>query len=296
MKIALFVYNRPEHTARTLAALASAETAKQQRVVVFSDGARSIIDADKVQQVRQICSKAYGFAQIDIVERAENYGLARNIIEGVSDVFHTDDEVVVLEDDIVVSPGFIVYMQAALDFYRHKNIFAIGGYTPPIDLPLDYQFTTFAAQRNCSWGWATWRSRWQMVDWQVSDFHEFIRNSKLRTEFNLCGNDLTPMLLKQQMGEINSWSIRFCYAAFCAKMPCIFPIKSLITNAGADGSGTNVGNTSKYHSPTANELDTVAFCPTEQPLPAFTQQIKRFYDTSLLRKVINWQKRVRYCV
>ncbi len=292
--IVLFVFNRPQHTQRTLAALAQSKGAELVTLCIFSDAPRSPKDNEAVAEVRKICRQAKGFAQVKIVERQENFGLARNIIEGVTEIFNHSDEVVVLEDDLITSPHFIHYINDALTFYKDKKVFSVAGYSPNIALPSDYNRSTYFIPRNCSWGWATWKDRWQRVDWQVSDFEAFIRSRERRESFNIAGNDLTPMLLKQRLGQINSWSIRFCYAAFAIGWPTVYPVHSQVRNGGIDGSGTHMKKTTKYDTVISSFTDSSLFAEVVEIDDKILRAFRKFYNTSPLRQVINWLKIWRY--
>ncbi len=288
--IALFVYNRPDHTRKTLEALAQNDGAKETKLYIFSD----FFNTDEVHQVRQLIHQPYNFAEIEIIERPQKFGLAHNIIDGINYIFQTHDQVIALEDDLITSPYLINYFNQTLDFYKHKNIFSIAAYSPNINIPSDYIFSTYAIPRNCSWGWATWKDRWQQVDWQVTDFQQFIHDKTAQQKFNQAGNDLTPMLLKQQLGEINSWSIRFCYSAFRSGMMTIYPTQSLIANCGIDGTGTNTRKTQKYETPIASFIDTSNLLPEPIVDEKILRAFRKFYNTSFIRKFINFLKILRY--
>lgn len=291
--IALFVYNRPAHLKLTLAALRDAIGAHDTPLYIFSDGPRAGHEA-RVEQVRSLCDKISGFASVELIRRETNIGLAANIIQGVSRLFEQYETVVVLEDDLVVSRYFLRYINSTLSFYADRNVFSIAAYSPNITLPADYQSTTYAMHRNCSWGWATWRSKWESVDWSVSNFDQFINDKAQRKAFNECGNDLTPMLLKQKLGLINSWSIRFCYAAFLVGEPTIYPTESFVLNQGVDGSGTNMRASRHYETKLAKQLDTSRFTTEIIPDRRIVNAFRRFYDTSFLRRIINYYKLQQY--
>lgn len=293
LPIALFVYNRPEHIQRTVDSLKSAECFEDIHLYIFSDAAKLSEDISKVEDVRQIC-REIKVNNFELIERSENYGLARNIIEGIGYIFNIYDEVVVLEDDIVVSPYFIQYFKSALSFYRGKNVFSISAYTPKIDIPKEYQFSTYFMMRNCSWGWATWKDKWENVDWQVADFDNFIVDRVKRCKFNECGTDLSPMLLRWRIGEINSWSIRFCYAAFKMGEPTVYPVVSLVQNCGVDGSGTNMKKSFKYDTQMSSYIDICNFAKDVQINEQIRKSFRKIYNTSLYRRTINMFKRWRY--
>lgn len=286
--IALFVYNRPEHTRRTIQALQSAYLSEEVMLYVFSDGPKGLDDVNDVNAVRSLCSDISGFAQANVVNRENNIGLAENIISGLNIVFSEYDRVVVLEDDLLVSRGYIKYMIDALEFYQDKGVFSVSGYTPCVKIPSDYQFSTYVIPRNCSWGWGTWREKWNSVDWDVKDFKHFIVENRLRDGFNLAGNDLTPMLLKQQMGLINSWSIRFTYAAFKCGEPSVYPVRSLVNNNGVDGSGTNMRKSRKYSVVPVDDIDSSKFVEELTINENILCSFRSFYDTSLIRRIINY--------
>lgn len=288
--IIIFAYNRPAHLQRLIDSLHQNPESIDTDLYVYADGAK--IDGDaNVDAVRDVINKIEGFRCVTPIFRDKNIGLAANIIDGVTSTINQHGAAIVLEDDLVVTPHFIKYMQAALNHYKDTNAFSIAGYTPPVDIPNNYKYDTYAVMRNCSWGWATWQDRWNKVDWNVKDFTEFFADDNAVNDFNKAGNDLSTMLLKQQKGQIGSWSIRFCYASFRLQMPTIYPVKSFVINGGADGSGSNVGNTSKYQTVTMDTLNEIRFCDDLLPHPEILKSFRKTYDTSLQRRIINWWKR-----
>jgi hypothetical protein len=294
--IALFVFNRPAHTKLTLEALAKNQGADRFPLYVFSDGPRHSADEALVFYVRQIVRQTKGFASIEVIERATNMGLANSVIDGVGMLMGRYGKAIVVEDDLVTSENFLVFMDEALAHYEHEPIFSICGYSPPIDIPKNYPYTTYLAMRNGSWGWATWKNRWESVDWELTDFEAFFSSRKNRSLFSAAGNDLPMMLLKQKINIINSWSIRFCYASFKVKQPSVYPTSSLVMNTGIDGSGTHMKQTSKYDITIINDQYTSKLCPSNEINASIQMNFRRFYNTSLYRWVINEIKTIGYLI
>ncbi len=292
--VALFVYNRPRHTKATIEALGKNLLAAETNLFIFSDGAKRDSDKILVEEVRQICRFATGFRTVTLIERSQNRGLAANIIDGITSVLKDYERVICLEDDLLTTIGFLEYMNNALEFYNGKNVFSISGYTPKIRIPADYPYSTYNVMRNSSWGWATWRSKWEKIDWSVGDYKQFIKSKTLSKSFEQAGNDTVVMLLKQQQGLINSWSIRFNYAAFKADEPTVYPVKSLITNTGVDGSGTNMRKSRKYISSTVEKIDSTVFAPENKIDKTVAKRFRDFYNTSLIRRTINILKLTRF--
>ena len=75
--IALFVYNRPQHTERTIKFLKQNQLATESRLFIFSDGFKSAEDEAKVLEVRELLKNIEGFKSVEVVERKENMGLAK---------------------------------------------------------------------------------------------------------------------------------------------------------------------------------------------------------------------------
>ena len=285
--IVLFVYNRLEHLVQTIEALQKNTLAGESEVIIFSDGPQPY-NSSKVMRVRNYIHTIKGFKSIKVITRKTNYGLARNVISGVSEVFKTHDRVIVLEDDLITSPDFLDFMNGCLETYGDdKRIFSITGYSPNIKLG-SYSKDIYLTHRPGSWGWATWKDRWDRVDWEVSDFERFIHNKKLRKEFNRGGEDSSVMLLRQMRGEIDSWAIRFHYSCFKNGGYCVYPVRSRVKSTGTDGSGRHIGKTSKFDLPYNLGRAPFILDPEIRDNDKVSKRFANFYRPSVMRRAINY--------
>ena len=133
--IVLFVYNRPYHLKKTINYLKKNTLAKKSKLIIFSDGPKAIKDADNVKKVRIYIRNIKGFNNIKIIEREKNFGLSKNIISGVTQVFKDYEKAIVLEDDILVEKNFLTFMNEGLRLYAKKKLVAsIHGYVYPLTL------------------------------------------------------------------------------------------------------------------------------------------------------------------
>lgn len=243
--IALFVYNRPWHTQQTIEALQKNILASDSELFIYSDGPKDEKAVQPVNDVREYIRKVDGFKKITIIEREQNFGLAKSIISGVTEITDRYGKIIVFEDDLVSSPTLLNFLNDGLDFYpANMKIYCITGYNfPPssMKIPTRYPYDIYVCPRNGSWGWATWKDRWHKADWEVADYPRFISDPAEQKKFNSGGGDLTPMLKAQMEGRINSWSIRWCYAMFKNDAYCIYPVRSFIDNIGCDGTGVHCG-------------------------------------------------------
>ncbi len=248
--VVLFVYNRLDHTIHVLESLAKNLLADQTDLYVFSDAAKTENGLEKVTAVREYIRKEEwrkNFQNVTVVEAEKNQGLAKSIIGGVSKIIEEYGKVIVLEDDLVLSPYFLQYMNGALEYYQNATeVWSVSGYSFPMRSLKKYPHDVFYSYRGCSWGWATWKDRWEKTDWEVKDYPKLMSDAAWQKRFNRGGADLTGMLTMQMEGKINSWAIRWVFAQSNLEMYTVYPKFSYILNDGCDGSGTHVGTTEEY--------------------------------------------------
>ena len=245
--ILLFVYNRPQHVKRCIESLLQNELASQSKLFVYSDGARHESDEAEVKLTRNFIHTISGFESVEIVERETNRGLAANIIDGVSTQVKAYGRVIVLEDDLVVAPYFLQFMNDALTTYQDDDkVGHIQGcdFTQDPSLP-----DTFLIKWTGSWGWATWERAWKHFNPNGSELLKQLEDRKLTYTFDFNGKyGYTRMLRRQIEGKNNSWAIRWNASLFLQDILSLNVGKSLVQNEGFDGSGTNCGGGGLYGS------------------------------------------------
>lgn len=237
--ILVFVYNRPEHTRRCLESLQADPLACDSDLYIFSDGAKAS-SVEAVAQVREVIRLPWRFKSVRIVEQAENRGLARNIIEGVTSVTETEGRAIVVEDDLVCSPYFLTYMNEALELYRDdERVWHVTGHI------LDHRARlpeTFFLRFADSWGWGTWHRAWRHFNPDGNELLTRLRERNLCRTFDLDGAfHFTRMLEEQIAGKNNSWAIRWNATVFLADKLMLAPDRSLVDNKGFDNTGTHCG-------------------------------------------------------
>jgi hypothetical protein len=237
--VALFVYNRPMHTRQTVEALLSNSGAAQSALYVFSDAPRDAAASQAVAKVRSYIRGIAGFKSVTIIERETNYGLARSITEGVTQLCDEYGRVIVLEDDLVASPHFLAFMNNALTRFEHEDrVMQIAGYMFPVNLNIreDALFLPFIS----SWGWATWQRAWLHFDAEAKGYKKLAKDRDLIRKFDLGGHySYFKMLRSQQRGKADSWAIRWYLSVFLRNGLALYPRKTLVQNIGFDGSGVN---------------------------------------------------------
>jgi hypothetical protein len=243
--IVLFVYSRPDHVRQTVESLLKNPEAAASDLIVFSDAARSADKQDAVQAVREYVSGIEDFRSLTIHCRPQNFGLAKSIIEGVTQVLSDHERIIVLEDDMVTSPHFLTYMNEALDRYADdERVISIHGYVYPVEQVLPEAF--FLPGADC-WGWATWRRGWRLFNPDGQALLDELKRSDMSKAFDFNGAyGYSKMLEGQIKGTNDSWAVRWYASAFLAGKLTLYPGRSLVHNIGNDSSGTHCGEGSSH--------------------------------------------------
>lgn len=297
--IVLFCYNRPWHVEQTLNALSLNHGADQSVLYIFCDGPKAEAtpkQIEKINEVRKVVRQKKWCKDVIIKEASSNKGLANSIIDGVSEVIDQHGKVIVLEDDLITSPYFLKYMNKALDYYEKiMGVFSISANRPPLSkmhIPNDYPYDVFACLRSYSTGWATWKDRWEKVDWTMSYLDEFLLHPEQVSAFNRCGDDMTEMLHMQREGKIDSWAIRFSFAHFQHHAVAISPCFSYVSNIGFDGSGIHSGIIRDIYE---NDLQLAVQNPRFINVVYEDKRIiNAFYNVYCRRKRPLWQKAINF--
>ena len=284
--IALFAYNRPRHLSACIESLRKSAEAAQTVLYCFLDGPRTEEEVPRVRQVAEVAHSIEGFRDVRIARRSFNRGLSGSIIEGVSQVLAENESVIVVEDDLVVSGGFLRYMNQAIELYRaFPPVFSISAYNYParlFRLPADYPYDAFFVPRHMCWGWGTWRDRWERADWQVRDYDSVSSNESWKRAFREAGVDLPGMLEANVRGELDSWAIRWTHTHFIHHAVCLVPVESLVNNMGADGSGVHMRSSTRYLHPTLNSGTDLRL----PPIVYVDTQIARMYKIAERRSFL----------
>ncbi|MBF4465674.1 glycosyltransferase family 2 protein [Flavobacterium sp. LC2016-12] len=240
--IVLFVFNRPQHTEKTLQALAKNTLAADSILYIYCDGVSDNASQELRSNndlVKKIIKQQKWCKEVVIIASEKNKGLANSVISGVTEIVNKYGKVIVLEDDLITASTFLEFMNEALDRYeKETEVIQISGYSfpaPKIESSNSSYFLTLTS----TWGWATWKRAWDTIDFECSDYVILKKNKKLAHRFNYNGSYNYKKMFLQQMesNKISSWGIRFYWNAFKKNALILFPDKSLVFNNGWDSSG-----------------------------------------------------------
>lgn len=247
--IIIFAFNRLDALKNTVASLLLNSESAKSDLFVFVDGPREhkVGEKEKVQDVQDYVKNITGFKEVHYTFSHVNKGLANSVISGVSETLKLYEKVIVVEDDLYVSRSFLRFMNEMLIKYeKDERIMQVSGYGCKLTRIGKYPYDAYINERAHSWSWATWKNRWNSVDWEVSDFKELSNSKRLQNKFNKRGSDLYGMLKGYMEKRNNSWYIRFNYSMYKQNRYSVMPIKSLVRNDGFGNEATNCKSYNRY--------------------------------------------------
>ena len=237
--IILFTYRRAAHTRRCVESIKRSPLAAESKLYIFSDAPKGNADLADVLAVRSYLKTVTGFKSVVIEEATENRGLANSVIYGVGKVLEEHGRAIVLEDDLILSPYFLSYMNEALEMYKdEEDVININSHI--LSSPMTFNDNFFISFAN-SWGWATWKRGWSYFESDAQKLLAKIEEQGREREFDM-GYHFTRMLREQCEGKINSWAIRWNASIFVNKKLSLNVGKPLVVNGGF-GEGATHCNT-----------------------------------------------------
>jgi len=237
--IALFTYRRITHLERVLAALSACPEFAASRIFAFSDGPKGDAVSAEVAKVRDFL-KAQQLPNMTIIEAPTNRGLAASIMAGVTQLCDEFGRVIVVEDDLILTPCTLTWFNSALEKYKYDSeVWQISAH--------QFSVPEFFTRKNglflhltTSWGWATWKRAWDRYDPKAVGWERLKFDAALARDFDIGGTyPYARMLIDQMEGRVDSWAIRWWWSVFREGGMALFPPRSLLQNIGNEVTATH---------------------------------------------------------
>lgn len=236
--VALFLYRRPEQTARVFAAI---RAAKPPVLFLLADGPKPGEEA-VCQAAREAVTKIDWPCSVSCIFTHENRGSKVTQSEGISHVFDLVDRCIFLEDDCLPDPTFFPYCEELLTQYADEpRVMAISGdnFQPDeFHAPDTYHFSRYPHM----WGWATWRRAWAHYDAAPSSL-------TLRSPNPLAAAHWRNILNHVNAGNIDAYDYQFMFAMWKHDGLCVTPHVNLIHNIGFGEGATNMTHAGVHPNP-----------------------------------------------
>jgi hypothetical protein len=273
--ILLFAFRRPDHTRRTLESLSANAEARDACLTIFIDGPRNEDDRRLSDEVEAVARSRLWCGRVEIVRRSLNWGVPKSVITEVTDAINRHGSVIVLEDDLDLSPFFLRFMEDGLARYRDEpRVMEISGYRYPVrDVPARSAFVAHAI----GWGWATWKRAWNLYESDPGELIGRIESAGLQRRFDLEGTArFMQMLRDSARGRLGGWDVRWSAAMLLNQGLTLCPPTSLTNNIGHDGSGTNCNTGSDYDA-VLSQTPVTDFPAVIAEDAEFRQALRRFF-------------------
>lgn len=291
--VLFLVFNRLDTTRDVFQAI---RKAKPPRLYIAADGARSgrIGEADKVNAVRgYILDNIDWECQVITLFRDDNLGCKYAVSSAISWFFENEEQGIILEDDCLPSQSFFWFCEELLNIYKNDlRVWHISGdnfQKGVLRGESSYYFSKF----NHIWGWATWATRWQAYDVEISSFQYFEHDNKFRNIVNDKKEKRYWMKIFQDVmkGKIDTWDYQWTYTMWCNQGLSVLPNVNLISNIGFGSAATHTMDLESQHSKIPRlDLNFPLIHPTfvvrEVEADEFTAE-KIFSGASIFMKVLN---------
>ncbi len=273
--VVFIFFNRIECTKKVFSSI---RDLKPMHLYLVSDGARNEEENIVVKEIRGYIEKSIDW-ECDIHREYSdvNLGCKKRVSSGISWVFETEEQAIILEDDCVPNRSFFFFCDELLKKYRYEDkVMTISG---NLNVP-DYtpQFSYIFSRFLHVWGWATWKRAWSLYDIEMRDYpsnKEIMNwlNPKLRAmkrnEFDLVYNC-----------ELDTWDFQWQYCIWKNEGLCIKPNVNTIENIGFDELATHTKTRSKL-------VEKLSFSSIEFPLThPMSVELDKKYDELLTREYL----------
>ena len=237
--VAFLIFNRPDTTEMVFEEI---RRAKPPKLLVVADGPREDRpgEAEKCAAARAIIDSVDWDCEVIKNYADANMGCRRRVSSGLSWVFDTVEEAIILEDDCLPHPTFFRFCEELLEKYRDdERIMAISGtntlgeWKPSIQ---SYHFSYFGM----IWGWASWRRAWSYYDVEMKLWAEPEMKNRLR---DVLGEPKHYNRVKQALDTIyeghDTWDFQWVFARISQSGLSVIPAVNLISNIGFTEEGTH---------------------------------------------------------
>ena len=188
--------------------------------------------------------------EINVWQRDRNLGSALSVMSAIDWAFKSEDELIILEDDLIISPLLIEYFDKCLDQLNYsQDVFMISGTNPFSTITQASEYGI--AHYPLVWGWATNREKWIQIRYGILESSAFTnRRVNRRTR-----NFLETGRIRAQSMKIDAWDVPLSAYMAATGKKCFIPKWNLVSNIG---SGVNATHTLANQWPLNLKIDTIS--------------------------------------
>lgn len=243
--VLLIFFNRPDTFEKVFSVI---RQVKPKRLYLFQDGPRTDRpdDIEDMEKCRNIAENIDWECDVQRHYSSENLGCGKGPYTAISWALETTDRIIILEDDCVPDMSFFPYCSELLEKYKDDSrISYISGLNHMETWDCgnnSYCFTKTGA----IWGWATWRSEWEINDYDMNAFNsDYVRRLIKFAIKNKYAYDIRKTAWEKAYNAKNTeeklsyWDMQWGFAKYSQNKLVIVPECNLITNIGIGEKSTH---------------------------------------------------------
>lgn len=240
--IAMLNFNRPHLTRQVFEVV---RQIRPHKLLVVADGPRADRpdDARLCAEVRAIFDEVDWECEVLRNFADTNMGSFKRNSTGLTWVFDTVEEAIILEDDCVPSLSFFPYCAELLERYRNDTrVGLICGSNFGISSFAGGKDSYFFSAYGFTWGWASWRRVWKQVDLTMSRWDPSIGLDMLRRVFSRPAESRYWFSLFESIHQgtrKNAWDYQLLLSCFSHSQYGVIPRTNLISNVGYSKDATH---------------------------------------------------------
>jgi hypothetical protein len=230
--VALFMWRRPDTTARVLDAI---RAARPRKLLAVANAPRPGVEGEQ-----ELCERTQALletvdwpCEVSTEVAASHLSQTERIESGLDWVFGQTDRVIVLEDDCVPNPSFFRYCDEMLERYRDaERVMTVSGNNFQFEEPASddsYYFSRFPQ----IWGWATWRRAWEGHDREMAAWPELRESGWLERIFDEpSAAAYWAHMLETNYRDRGAWDRSWLLTSLLRDAVHAIPNVNLVTNVG----------------------------------------------------------------
>lgn len=227
----MFLFNRPELTARIFAEV---RRARPSRLLLVADGPRNDQERARCELARRAVERVDWNCDVLRNYSDVNLGCRGRMSGGFDWVFQQVEEAILLEDDCLPHPTFFRFCSKLLERYRQdERVMMISGDNFQRGRRRTANSYYFSRIPHI-WGWATWRRAWRQYDVSLRRWPELRDSGFLQGLFDnpQFARTYRRIFDDTAEGRIDTWDHQWAFAVWQNGGLCVLPETNLITNIG----------------------------------------------------------------
>ena len=249
--ILVMVYDRLDSLKKCIESLQKCEESAQSVLYISSDAAYRSQDTEKIEAVRNYIKTVSGFKNVVPIIHKENKGLNGSYNFAIDLIFKDNDTFLFLEDDIIVAPDFLKFMNDGLEFYKNENkIISISGFSHSVFFDVDdsSKSEVYFTNRWCPWGFASWKEKILNVpSLSLEELKQDLNRKAFVKKLDEIGIDLfTAFQRKLYQKQALVLDYRYVHHMVKNDLYTVTPYTTKTFNIGNDGQGTRTKKNKKF--------------------------------------------------